>query len=468
MSARRRSVLERSPLARRWAEWILEPDPRHPIRRRIARGLWRGYAGLQRLSLPFRERGPARPRRVPAGDQNQVIPPGGVDGAFFRGHLVEDLLPFWARHAPDPRGGFFHHLDRRGRASVEAPKLAPMQGRLLYTFASGYALTGSERYRRLAEAGLEFLVERFWDEERGGWYRSVGSDGAPLDRDKHAFDQSFVLVGLCELGRATGSAPALEYARRTWEVIELRLRDPRHGGYFERCDRSWEPISSKKTACTHLDLLAAALALRAAGGALPLSEPERIADLIEVRMCAEGGGRILEVFHRDWRYNPLRTGDRLQIGHMLKGGWLLLEAGRLTGEERHLRAGRKLIDESLRIGWDARYGGFYQHVSRSGTVASREKLWWPECEGVIALLSLYRLTGERSYLDRLNRLIAFCFGHLVDPEWGEWFTSCFRDGTVSDDRKAFDWKASMHTTRACVRAIRLLELPEATARGSPR
>lgn len=144
------------------------------------------------------------------------------------------------------------------------------------------------------------------------------------------------------------------------------------------------------------------------------------------------------------------------VGYNLKTARFLLRTAALTGRDDLFRAGVEIVDFCLQHGWDRRNGGFFQFVYPNGLLASWRKLWWVQCEGMIALLLLYRMTGDPRYLERFEQVSRFAFAHLVDPAHGEWFASCDATGRVIETRKAYEWKAGFHTVQASYLAQHLL------------
>ena len=98
--------------------------------------------------------------------------------------LRENVLPFWATHAPDRQfGGFITHLDRNGSPSGSTDKYLVMQARLVWTMAAAerYGLTG---YLDLATEGVQFLIDRMWDRDHGGFVWTVDRAGHVVDGTK--------------------------------------------------------------------------------------------------------------------------------------------------------------------------------------------------------------------------------------------------------------------------------------------
>ena len=385
-----------------------------------------------------------------------------TDPAFYRTHILEELLPFWEQHAVDKDyGGFITHLDRRGRKTSDMFKSSAMQARMVYGFTSGYDLSRNPDHLRLAQNGVRFLVERMWDRSHGGWYKDISCDGKRVTPVKRLFDQAYVLLGLAEFYRCTGDRTAHEYARKTCELLERHALDPLFAGYYQSCYQDWRVLSNAKTICIQLDMLAGLIAFYQANLEENYLEGSiQQADLV-TRMLDPKNGCLLETFTRDWMYDPAATRDGIQYGHHLKAAWLLLRMYQITGNQAYYATARQLLDFSLRHGWDKEHGGFYQRAFRSGVPDSLVKEWWPdgdvECEGLQALLLMYRISGETRYYEYFTQLALFTFTSFWDRRYGEWVLACYRNGAVRDSRKGCQWKAAYHNVQACYGIRKLLE-----------
>jgi mannose/cellobiose epimerase-like protein (N-acyl-D-glucosamine 2-epimerase family) len=298
-----------------------------------------------------------------------------------------------------------------------------------------------------------------WDRDAGGWFQTVTRNGETLRAHKRLFDQAYVLLGLSVYARASGDPCVLERAVETYELLERHAWDDEHGGYYERCDRDWAVSSTDKALLVQIDMLEAVGALAAITRRREhVLRVQELTDLILFRMRDPASGCFLEHFHRDWRYHPLRTRDVVRVGLNLKASWLLLQGRETVGdrEPATLPASREVMDFCLEHGWDHRYGGFFQFVARNGSIARPAKEWWPMCDGMLALLTLLARVGDSRYRDHAIALEGFAFGHFVDPVFGEWYTTCHRDGSPLDENKGRSSKAAYHTVQLCADALDLL------------
>ncbi|HWP47772.1 MAG TPA: AGE family epimerase/isomerase [Candidatus Limnocylindrales bacterium] len=435
---------------------LVSPRGNGGVHDMFAFAFWEVYARLQGARTRLKARMPL----APSHQKPLCLLKSAAEytGDFFLEHIRSALLPFWERHSPDRRyGGFITHLDRQGQVYKDDLKATAMQGRMVCAFSIGYELFRSPTYLELAREGVRFLIENMWDKQRGGWYKSVYRNGRVREPDKNSFQQAYVLLGLVEYHRVTQDQTALDYAVRTYRLLEQRVWDKNHLGYYESCQSDWKVKSDAKMSYIQLVMLTAIMALHeATKEAAYLERARQIADVIVLQMVDRKYGCVLERFHTNWVYDPMSVRGQALIGHNSKAAWLLLRMHQVTGVPEYYTTAERILDFTLRHGWDAQHGGFYQYVYRNGILASTEKPWWTQGEGMQALVLMYALSGQRRYIDYFKQLADFTFGHFFDPEWGEWFTACQADGRVIDDHKGGTWKAAYDTVRACYEAYRCL------------
>ena len=65
--------------------------------------------------------------------------------------LKENILSFWERYSVDSSGGFYGSLGRDGAPIADAPKGGVLNARILWTFSTAYRMYGDTAYRKLAD-----------------------------------------------------------------------------------------------------------------------------------------------------------------------------------------------------------------------------------------------------------------------------------------------------------------------------
>src|SRR5258705_12042223 len=140
--------------------------------------------------------------------------------APLRAHLVDQLLPLWARHGLDRgHGGYWSRLGPARVPTPEGAKRLLVHARQVYAFTRASELGASEWARSAAAHGLEFLHRHFWDRRHGGWFTTTTEAGEPLDRLKDLYGHAFAIFALAEHHRITGEPESLTRARDTWALV---------------------------------------------------------------------------------------------------------------------------------------------------------------------------------------------------------------------------------------------------------
>lgn len=136
-------------------------------------------------------------------------------------------------------------------------------------------------------------------------------------------------------------------------------------------------------------------------------------------------------------------------------------AERLGATEEQARLWR-ILEGSLELGWDREFGGLYYFMDVEGRpllqLEASMKLWWPHAEALYATTLAYQRTGQKRWLDWLERLDEYTFRHFVDdPRYGEWFGYCDRRGQVTHTLKGNHYKGCFHVPRALLLCLGEME-----------
>jgi mannobiose 2-epimerase len=158
---------------------------------------------------------------------------------------------------------------------------------------------------------------------------------------------------------------------------------------------------------------------------------------------------------RDWQ--PFD--ERSSFGHELETAFLLIEAEEVLGrhEEQTGLVARRLVDHSLRFGWDEEHGGFFDEGPPAEHPEKRIKVWWAQPEAMNGLLTVDRLFGQEDprYAEIYGRSWAFFRDHFVDSRHGGCFEVVDEGGTPLPGKrnKATRWKAAYHVVRGLLVSI---------------
>ena len=385
--------------------------------------------------------------------------------ARIRKELVDDILPFWMRHAPDrENGGFYGKIDCDLKVDAFAPRAAVINARLLWTYAAACRLLG-DPYREMAERSYGYIVEKFWDREYGGIYWMLDYKGNPISDRKQIYAQAFGVYAMAEYFRATGDAESLERAQQLFRFIEEKSYEPLHKGYLEACSRDWgalqdlrlseKDLNCPKSMSTHLHLLEAYTNLLRAWRDPGLLARQK--ELLEVTMdhiVDNATGHFRMFFDNQW--NSLT--DHVSYGHDIEGSWLMVEAAEVVGDAALLGRARtlalKMAGAVYEQGLD-KDGSLFYEADAQGNLIDPNKHWWAQAEAVVGFYNAWQLSGDERFLNAAYRAWEYIEEKIVDREHGEWLAKLKPDGTPFTEQEDSDaclvgpWKCPYHNSRVC-------------------
>ena len=387
-------------------------------------------------------------------------------------NLRKHVLAPWYPRAVDRRyGGFQQNFAEDWSPEPDGSRSLVYQCRLTWVAAQA-----ARRYPEEAEFwlpmvrhGWEALSGPLWDADHGGWYWELGYPSGQPDAgrgtEKHAYGIAFGIYAASAVYHSTGEAAALRLAQDAFRWLETHAHDSQHGGYLEALSRFGEPLLSetngrktdaigtvygRKSMNGHLHLLEAFTALFQLWPDAALRE--RLEELfhLTLKRIASRSGYLRQFFRTDWR--PVLT--LASYGHDLEAAYLLTGTARVLGapgDASTWQSARRLVDRSLRCGWDRISGGFFDAGIPQLWATRRQKTWWAQAEGLNALQLMDQRFGseDRRYGEAFRRQWEFIERCQVDHRHGGWHSEIAADGSVaSGQRKSHPWKDPYHQARA--------------------
>lgn len=383
---------------------------------------------------------------------------------FYRSRLLEDVLPFWARHSPDRDcGGYLTCLNRRGEV-FDTDKFMWLQGRQVWTFARMFRhVRRDEGWLDLARLGAEFIRDHGFDPD-GRVYFALDREGNPY-ANPCIFSDCFCAMGLAEYAAAAGAGWARRLAMDTYGSIQRWLEarsDP-----YPKCVPGARPMESMV-----YDMINVNLSLELAS---TIDEPlfrergtasmERIIGLFVDRR----EGLVFEHVRPDGSHPDTFKGRLVTPGHALECLWFLIDAARTWGRDDIAAKAVEAVPDMLEFGWDDKYGGFFYFLDARGKPPEQlewdQKLWWVHGEALVALLVAYRQTGRDEFARWFEKVHDYTWERFHDGEFGEWFGYLHRGGEVSLQLKGGKWKGCFHVPRSVWQCWRVLEELKGNADG---
>ncbi len=374
--------------------------------------------------------------------------------------ITGNILPYWSGKMVDSvNGGFFGRRDGYDRVDDKADKGVILNTRILWTFSSA-AKQLDEVNLILARRAYHYLVSHFVDKEFGGVYWAVDFTGSPVQTKKQIYAQAFAIYALSEYYTVTLDEEALDLAKDIFSLIERYSFDQIDNGYLEAFDREWNLLddlrlsekdeNEKKTMNTHLHVLEAYTNLyRVWPDTVLRRQLYNLIDIFQQRILGEGYHFHL-FFDEKWKVKS----SEISYGHDIEGSWLLLEAAKVLGDEKPVKAIAttclKIADVTLAEGVDQE-GAIKNHSHDT------DRHWWPQAEGMVGFVNSWELTGQITYLSAAIRLWEFIKNYLIDRPNGEWYWRVDDKGTVNcNEDKAGPWKCPYHNGRAILELLKRL------------
>ncbi len=365
----------------------------------------------------------------------------------YRKVLTENILPFWLRNAIDyENGGIFTQLDEKGEI-YGTEKSVWFQGRALWVFSKAYNVIEKDpAYLKAAECIYGFLPK--CTDTDGRMFFTVTADGRELQKRRYYFSETFAAIGCAELYKATGREEVLKSAEQYFTVAYecftgVRKNPPKLNP---------ENLGTKALSPAMI-MLSTAQVMRSMNSC-KRDEYDKIA-----KECLDEilhGGylqekALLESVTKDGKFVDSPSGRIVNPGHSLEAAWFIMLEGLLTDNKEAVEAGKRIIDITLPLGVDKRYGGIIAFTDLSGKPPVQlewdMKLWWPQCEAMIAFRMAYMLFGEEKYLKLYEDFREYCEKYFLDSENGEWYGYLHYDNTVSTTLKGNIFKGPFHIPR---------------------
>ena len=403
-------------------------------------------------------------------------------------HLTTELLPFWTTRMKDEKnGGYLTHFDKNGNDTGEDEKSLIAQTRCLYTLSSAHrAGYGNGELAELAKHGVDFLLDKMWDKEFGGFYWMLDRQGNVKIDQKIIYGHSFAIYSLSEYTLATGDQRGIEYAEKVFDLIQKYCTDTRFGGYLEMFTHDWTlcgPGSKggdRKTLDVHMHLMEAFTTLfEATGKEVHKRKLLEDIDLLLNKINHPVYKTGIPQFFKDWTIAPQikfdiiwgwdrfseegqkgNATDNTCYGHNAEFAWLFIHALTILNEKKETFADtfRIIFDHTVNNGIDNEFGGVYVEGPHSGGVYDKEKEFWQQAEVLIGMLDAVLLFGDEKYWEAYKNVHRFVFDKVVNKGVGEWFPLLTRKGEPIWTHMGHSWKINYHTVRAMVQSIQRLDI----------
>lgn len=375
---------------------------------------------------------------------------------LYRKTLLEDVVPFWLRHAFDRQyGGIGNLLDDAGNV-LGTDKYLWSQGRALWTFSAlGNRFGQKPEWRDFADHIFAYLKSHGRDEQ-GRWMFRLDKDGKVLDHDLSIYVDGFVMAGMTEYYKLTKNETALRLAMETYENVQSRLASP--GSY------QVAPYHIPAGMKTHGVAMVFALFFYELGKGTGNSGILQ-AGLSQARQILEhfyqpSKDAVVEFVTVDGKFVDSPEGRACVPGHTLESMWFLLSIFEHVGDTHAIQQCCRLIKRHLELAWDHERGGLILSIDIDGKDPPFWKFptykpWWVQVEALVATAWAYVHTREPWCLDWHRKVQEFAYSHypVATGEWSQWVD---RDGNRMGNA-VLPVKDPFHLPRALMYLVDLFE-----------
>ena len=379
----------------------------------------------------------------------------------FRQEVKDELFritSYWLEHSIDKdKGGFYGTVNGKNEPDTNAPRSVVVTARILWTFSAMQQMYSDRRYKAMADRAYNYLVKHFIDEEFGGVYWSVTSEGVPLEKKKQLYGHSFAIYGLSEYYKVSGNKDALTAAREIFSDVIKHGYDATHGGYIEAFERNWQNTDdyilckgeNRKSMNTHLHILEAFTNLHRVWK--DESSAFHLKHCIEVmanHIVDPQSYRMTLFFKEDWQH----TSTVISYGHDIEASWLMWEAAAVLGDPQLRDKIKSLSVNMAKAAADglSNNGALNYEYDPETKHRDDNKQWWAEAEAMVGFYNAYQLTGKVNFLEKSENVWNFIKKYLIDYKNGEWFGAVDANNKVIADDKINFWKCPYHNSRSCM------------------
>lgn len=378
--------------------------------------------------------------------------------------LTNNILNFWQEKMYCPEGGFYGAMTSNGALQKDADRGAVLNTRILWSFSAAYRMTGKDEYLQCATHAKDYILDYFYNEDKGTFHWSVDKDGQPKDTKNQFYALSFAIYALSEYNRASGNTDALKHAKRLYNSIEKHSYKSTSDGYIEACKEDWSEIEDLRlsekddnaplTMNTHLHILEAYTNLYRVWKSEELEiSLRRLINIFTDKIYNPSTNHLSLFFDMQWQ----RLDGIYSYGHDIEASWLLLEAAQVLGDRTILDKVTPLVYKvAIASKEGLRADGSMIYERHATGELDTDRHWWVQAECIVGLLWLAKYHNDQNAEEEALRCWNYTKREIIDTEGGEWWWSRTEEGLINEDeQKAGMWKCPYHNSRMCMEILSL-------------
>jgi len=367
------------------------------------------------------------PQRKSTLDASAVTP----FGESYLNAQAQSLISF-ARGSKIESGGF-GYLDSSGKVDPTKPLEAWINCRMTQVFGLAQ-ITGLADGRSYVEHGVNALLDLFEDRVHGGFFNAVDGSARPINSEKLAYDQMFVL-----LAASTAVKIGVPRASLLFEKIDKIIDEKFWDVDYQMMHNNWDREFSLLDTYHGINSNMHAVEALVAAYEVTLDDKYRERAFAICRRAVDQFARshnwlLPEHFDEQWRvdaeYNREHPADPFKpygvtIGHLFEWSRLALQLkliARDSDEIEWIDEGAKALYEVAKnYGWAADGSeGFIYTMDWNKVPVVTARMHWVAAEAVMSAYTLWNFTGNDVYLADYSYWWSYIDRHIIDKSAGSW------------------------------------------------
>ncbi len=364
-----------------------------------------------------------------------------AENKVFVREMRNSLLSF-GHQFPSPGGGSYY-LGDDGTPWKDRPRETWITSRMAHVYSMG-TMMNHEGSGALADAAIKGLRGELHDDEHGGWYAGLTSDGQVLPT-KQCYAHAFVILAASSALLADRPG-ARELLKDALEIYDKFFWDEKLGLSVDTWNTEFTQLDDYRGINANMHTVEAFLA---AADALDNENYRLRAGRIishVIGWARENNYRIPEHFTSDWKpdleCNKDKPDDNFKPygatpGHGIEWSRLIVQWAVSTygndGENTadYIKIAEKLYNRAVEDGWNVDGApGICYTTGWDGKPIVHDRMHWTLAEAINASAVLYRVTGNEKYKNDYAAFMEYLDTKVLDHKTGSWFHQLDRNNQL--------------------------------------
>ena len=340
-----------------------------------------------------------------------------LSDTFYDRFAQKTLLFFVENGWDDEYGGLFEILKSNGESKAIPFRRVMVHARQLFVFSRWAKLTGNNKFSAKADKIFEFMITAFWDFENGGWFSKLNLDGSVQNQTKDLYAHAFVLFGLANYKNSLDRKTAHDWIDKTLTIIERQF-SRKDGSFCQDLSGDFVDLSPQiRSQNPHMHLLEAALYLLEND-----KQNSRYLTLVN-RLLNLFESKILDSENKlireylDQSFKPkLVNSFIIEPGHHYEWAWLLNWSDKIHKSKKYDTLTKTLFDTGWRLGWDFNNGGVFDEFDCEN---KQVFLSTKRLWPLLELIKVLSVLPSNSHGDDLTAALTIVLERYIQPN-GTW------------------------------------------------